>query len=88
MWKPDEFVTHAIFEFPPKLQAWALEANPSHLNIFPVSSIYTNMDYLFWRKSSIEDPEMDSDPYRWIIWYLWKLWNDKLFIGIKETHWS
>ena len=25
---------------------------------------------------------MDKDHYPWIIWYLWKVRNDKLFIGI------
>lgn len=38
------------------------------------------MDYLFWSKNSIEDPKVDRDP--WIIWYLWKAKNDKLFRGI------
>lgn len=37
------------------------------------------MDSLFWRKSNIEDPELDSDPHPWIIWYLWKACNEKLF---------
>ncbi|KAG5388759.1 hypothetical protein IGI04_030300 [Brassica rapa subsp. trilocularis] len=32
--------------------------------------------------TSIGDPKMDKDHYPWIIWYLWKVRNDKLFIGI------
>lgn len=51
--EPDESVTHAIFECPPALQAWTLATTPSHPNIFPVSIIYTKMDYLFWHKNSI-----------------------------------
>ena len=27
-------------------------------------------------------PEDDRDPYPWIIWYIWKAKNDKLFRGI------
>ena len=40
------------------------------------------MDYLFWRKNDIIEPEQDRDPYPWIIWYIWKARNDKLFRGI------
>ncbi|KAG5414875.1 hypothetical protein IGI04_002442 [Brassica rapa subsp. trilocularis] len=40
------------------------------------------MDFLFWRKNSIIEPELDRDPYPWIIWYIWKARNDKLFRGI------
>ena len=28
------------------------------------------------------EPEEDRDPYPWIIWYIWKVRNDKLFRGI------
>ena len=45
--EPEESVTHAIFECPPALQAWSLSSTPTSPNLFPVSSIYTNMDYLF-----------------------------------------
>ena len=47
---PNELVTHAIFECQPSIQAWALAATPSHPNIFPVSNVYTNINYLLWRK--------------------------------------
>ena len=40
------------------------------------------MDFLFWRKNSIIESELDRDPYPWIIWYIWKARNDKLFRGI------
>ena len=79
---PDEAATPAIFKYPPALQSWALAATPSHHNIFHVSIIYINIDYLFWRKNNIEDSEMDIDPYSWIIWYLYKTKNAKLFRGI------
>ncbi|XP_048619929.1 uncharacterized protein LOC125590410 [Brassica napus] len=42
------------------------------------------MDYLFWRKNSIIEPEQDRDPYPWIIWYIWKARNDKFFRGIDK----
>ena len=75
----EEFVTHAIFECPPALQVWSLSSTPTSPYIFPVPSVYTNMDYLFWRKNIIIVSERDMDPYFWIIWYIWKARNDKLF---------
>uniref|UniRef100_A0A0D3D7P3 Reverse transcriptase zinc-binding domain-containing protein n=1 Tax=Brassica oleracea var. oleracea TaxID=109376 RepID=A0A0D3D7P3_BRAOL len=78
----EETVTHAIFECPPARQVWSLSSTPTCPNIFPVSSVYTNMDYLFWRKNSIMEPEQDRDPYPWIIWFIWKVRNEKLFRGI------
>ena len=78
----EETTTHAILECPPALQACALSSNLSSSQTFPFLSIYTNMDYLFWRKNSIMEPEDERDPYLWIIWYIWKARNDKLFRGI------
>ncbi|XP_013669238.1 uncharacterized protein LOC106373639 [Brassica napus] len=40
------------------------------------------MDYLFWKKNNILGPELDRDPYPWLIWFIWKARNDKLFRGI------
>ena len=61
--EPEESVTHAIFECPLDLQVWVLSATPTSPNIFPASSIYGNMDYLFGRKNSIFEPDLDRDPY-------------------------
>ena len=80
--EPEENVTHTIFECPPALQAWALSSTPSSSQTSLVPSVYTNMDYLFWRKNNIIKPEDDRDPYHWIIWYIWKAREDKLFRGI------
>ena len=77
--EPEEYVTHAIFECPPAIQVWSLSVTPKSQDIFLVPSIYANMDYLFWRKNNIVEPELDMDPYFWIIWYIWKARNDKLF---------
>lgn len=43
----EEYVTHAIFECPPAKQTWSLSSTPTSPYIFPVPSIYANMDYLF-----------------------------------------
>ena len=68
--EPEEFVTHAIFECRPALQAWSLSATPTSQDIFPLSNIHANMDYLFWRTNNIVEPELDRDLYPSIIWYL------------------
>ena len=75
----EKTATHAIFECLLALQACVLSSTPSRPQIFRVPSIYANMDYSFWRKSRIIKPENDRDPYPWIIWYIWKGRNDKLF---------
>ena len=80
--EPEETVTHPIFECPPALQEWALSSTPSSSQTFPTSSIYTNMDYLFWRKNNIIKPEDDKYIYPRIIWYIWKAMNDKLLRSI------
>ena len=83
--EPEESVTHAIFECPPAVQAWALSSTSSNFQtFFPFSSIYANMNYLFWRKNSIMEPQDNKDLYPWIIWYIWKAKNNKLFRGINR----
>ena len=66
----DETINHAIFECLPALQTWAHAATPTLPLLFPTTSHYANIDYLFWRKNDIEDPELDKDPYLWIMWYI------------------
>lgn len=38
------------FKCLPSLQIWAFSSMPSCLPIFQISSVYTNLDYLFRRK--------------------------------------
>lgn len=75
----DETINHAIFECPPALHTWVHATTATLPTLFPTTSHYENIDYLFWRKNDIEDPELDKDPYPWIMWYIWKARNDKLF---------
>ena len=44
------------------------------------------MDYLFWKKNNILEPDHDRDPYLWIIWYISKAKNEKLFRGIDRRN--
>ena len=80
----DETINHAIFECPPALQTWAHAATTAPPPMFRTTSHYANINYLFWRKNDIEDPELDKEPYPWIMWYIWKAMNDKLFRGIDK----
>ena len=45
----EESANYALFECPPSLQTWDLSKIPSAPGFFPTSSVFTNMDYLFWR---------------------------------------
>ncbi|KAG7533323.1 Ribonuclease H domain [Arabidopsis thaliana x Arabidopsis arenosa] len=47
---------------------------------FPTESIFTNLDHLFWRIPS----EFDSSAFPWIIWYIWKARNEKIFENIDK----
>ncbi|XP_018463796.1 uncharacterized protein LOC108834975 [Raphanus sativus] len=78
----DETINHALFECPPSIQTWAHAATLTPPTTFPSASHFSNIDYLFWRKNDIEDPELDKDPYPWILWFIWKGRNEKLFRGI------
>lgn len=52
----EESINHVIFECPPALQTWALSRFPSPSEIFPSSSVFTSLDYLFggFRKRLIQ----------------------------------
>ena len=71
----EKSTNHVLFECPPALQTWALSRIPSSPAIFPSSSIFTNMDYLFWRLPK----EEDLNYFPWILWYIWKARNDKIY---------
>ena len=53
----------------------SLSKIPSNPSIFPTSSLFTNMDHLFWRVS----PLMDDHQFSWILLYILKGRNNKIF---------
>ena len=84
----EESINHVFFYCPPARQVWALSKIPSNPNIFTLGSFFTNMDYLFWRVN----PKMDDHQFAWILWYIWKSRNNKVFSNIdvdpRDTLWA
>ena len=75
---PEESINHDFFECPPAIQVWALSRIPSNPDIFPCQSLFANMDHLFWKVS----PAMEDHHFAWILWYIWKGRNNKVFSNL------
>ncbi|XP_023634340.1 uncharacterized protein LOC111829476 [Capsella rubella] len=73
-----ESTLHAVFQCPPTLQTWALSQVPTAPGVFPTESLFANMDHLFWRTPK----DLDVSMYPWIMWYIWKARNEKVFDNI------
>ncbi|XP_056842907.1 uncharacterized protein LOC130495523 [Raphanus sativus] len=73
-----ESINHVFFECPPAVQVWALSKIPTNPDYFPGQSLFTNMDHLFWRIK----PALDDDYFVWILWYIWKGRNNKVFSNL------
>ncbi|CAA7017704.1 unnamed protein product [Microthlaspi erraticum] len=70
-----ETINHMVFECPPALQVWALSPIPTAINRFPTEGLFTNMAHLFWNLPDDDRMRM----YPWLIWFIWKARNDKVF---------
>ena len=55
-----------------------LQRLPSNPNAFPTKSLFTNMNHLFWRVL----PQMEDHQFAWILWYIWKGRNNKVFSNL------
>ncbi|XP_056866982.1 uncharacterized protein LOC130512731 [Raphanus sativus] len=78
---PVESINHLLFECPPALQVWALSDYPSLPGYFPSTSIYQNLNFLFWKRKEVAPSRPQVDTFPWICWYIWKARNDKVFNG-------
>ena len=74
----EELIHHVFFECPPAIWVWVLSKIPSNPTIFPTSSLFTNIDHVFWRVL----PQMDDHKFTWILWYIWKERNNKVFSNL------
>ena len=85
----EESINHVFLKCPPAIQVWTLSKIPSNPAFFPTSSLFTNMDHLFWRVL----PQMDDHYFAWILWYIWKERNNKvvsiwIWIPGKPLNWQ
>ncbi|KAG7574769.1 Endonuclease/exonuclease/phosphatase superfamily [Arabidopsis suecica] len=78
--EPVETINHTLFQCHPARQVWALSQIPTAMGIFPTESIFANLDHLFWRIPT----DFDSSVFPWIIWYIWKARNEKIFDNIDK----
>ena len=78
MWGTRGINKPCVFECSPAIQVWALSKIPSNPAIFPTSSLFANMDHLFWRVI----PQMDDHQIAWILWYIWKGMNNNVFSNL------
>ena len=74
----EESINHVFFECPPAIQVWALSKILSNSGIFPTSSLFRNMDHLFWWVL----PPLDDHQFAWILWYIWKWRNNKVYSNL------
>ncbi|KAG2332380.1 hypothetical protein Bca52824_003560 [Brassica carinata] len=81
----EETINHILFECPPALQCWALSDIPSPPGVFPCSSLFTNLDYLLSRAAKQGVPKETVEPFLWIVWFIWKGRNNKLFNGVEVS---
>ena len=75
----NESINHTIFECPPALQCWALSDIPSSPGLFPSNSIYSNIDFLLFRAKETGVRSEVLAAFPWIVWYIWKARNEKIF---------
>lgn len=77
----EETRNHLLFECPPSVQTWALVNIPHAPGLFPCDSIYSNLDHVLWRTKDYAIPDSISAIVLWVLWYIWKARNDKVFNG-------
>ena len=76
----EETINHTLFQCHPTRQIWALSSIPTVPRFFPFNSILANLDHLFSRIPK----EVDSSFYPWLIWYIWKARNEKIFENVDK----
>ena len=77
----EETINHCLFLCPPALQTWALSGIPLSPGSFPSGSLVENFDYLLLKAKNLGTPTTALACFPWIVWFIWKAWNEKIFNG-------
>jgi len=67
-----------------KNKTWELSEIPMVSENFPLSSELSNLDYLCWRLPLPPGGGEKTYCYAWILWFIWKDRNKKVFKGIQS----
>ncbi|CAA7038817.1 unnamed protein product [Microthlaspi erraticum] len=68
-----------VFECPEARQVWEQYDIPTIPGIFACNSLFSNLDYLMWRAKESGVQEEALRKYPWMIWFLCKARNEKVF---------
>ncbi|XP_020871416.1 uncharacterized protein LOC110225781 [Arabidopsis lyrata subsp. lyrata] len=80
----EETINHALFECTHSQKIWELSDIPTAIGSFPLTSEFSNLDYLYWRLPSNLDGGEKTFSYAWILWFIWKDRNKKVFKGLQS----
>ncbi|KAF8095413.1 hypothetical protein N665_0333s0006, partial [Sinapis alba] len=72
-------INHTLFECPPTLQVWALSLILTLPSRFPCTSLDANINYLLLHAKEQGTSVVVMDTFPWILWYISKDINDKIF---------
>ncbi|XP_019085728.1 PREDICTED: uncharacterized protein LOC109126530 [Camelina sativa] len=78
-----ETINHVLFECPRSRCIWELSPILMDPEGFPYTSIYANLDFIFWRASSQSGASDIGIHLPWIIWSIWEDRNTNVFQGIE-----
>ncbi|XP_048599985.1 uncharacterized protein LOC125580065 [Brassica napus] len=77
---PEETINHLLFECPPPFRCGLYRT----IRPFRVTSrvpLFIKTCFLFWKKKNVAHMEPLIETFPWILWYIWKTRNDKVFNG-------
>lgn len=78
----EEIVTQPSLDVPQIFKYGSFQLHHLLLTSFHYQAYMPIWTTSFEEKNDIVKVELDRDSYPWIIWYIWKARNDKLFRGI------